>query len=69
MAGVIASAIAPHTPRMANEDAAPDFIRPLIAGAREMGEALRAFDPDLFVVNSTHWVSTFNWYATCQSLH
>lgn len=69
MAGVIASAIAPHTPRMANEDAAPDFIRPLIAGVREMGDALRALDPDLFVVNSAHWVSTFNWYATCQPVH
>lgn len=69
MAGVIGSAIAPHTPRMANEDTAPDFIRPLIAGARELGETLRALGPDLFVVNSTHWVSTFNWYATCQRVH
>ena len=69
MAGVIASAIVPHSPRMANEEEAPEFVRPLIAGAREMGEALRALGPDLFVVNSTHWVSTFNWYATCQSLH
>ena len=69
MAGVIASAVVPHTPRMANEEEAPDFTRPLIAGAREIGEALRALNPDLFVVNSTHWVSTFNWYATCQALH
>lgn len=69
MAGVIASAIVPHTPRMADEDAAPDFVRPLIDGAREMGAALRAFEPDLFVVNSTHWVSTFNWYATSQAVH
>lgn len=69
MAGVVASAVVPHTPRMANEDTAPDFTRPMIAGAREMGEALRALKPDLFVLNSTHWVSTFNWYATCQPLH
>ncbi len=69
MAGVIASAIVPHSPRMANEEKAPEFVRPLIAGAREMGEALRALGPDLFVVNSTHWVSTFSWYATCQSPH
>ena len=69
MTGVIASAVAPHTPRMANEEKTPDFIRPLIAGAREMGEVLRALNPDLFVVNSTHWVSTFNWYATCQPIH
>lgn len=40
MAGVVASAIVPHTPRMASEEKAPDFIRPLIAGVREMGEAL-----------------------------
>ena len=69
MAGVVASAIAPHSPRMADEENAPDFVRPLIAGARELGDVLRALEPDLFVVNSTHWVSSFNWYATCQAVH
>jgi len=67
--GVIASAIASHTPRMAFEEKAPEFQRGLIAGSKEMGIALRALQPDLFVINSAHWVSSFNWYATCQDPH
>ena len=33
------------------------------------GRALRDLKPDLFVVNSAHWICTFGWYATCQSVH
>lgn len=34
-----------------------------------MGERLRALKPDLWVIVSTHWISTFNWFATLQSEH
>jgi len=34
-----------------------------------LGRALRELKPDLFVVNSSHWICTFGWYATCQSVH
>jgi 3,4-dihydroxyphenylacetate 2,3-dioxygenase len=54
---------------MGVEERAPDFVRGLIAGLREMGEALRASKPDLFVLHSAHWVSTFNWYVTAQAVH
>jgi len=48
---------------------APDFLQGVIAGLREMGTALRAFRPDLLVLQSAHWVTTFPWYATCQVRH
>ena len=67
--GIICSGVTPHTPRMGIESKAPDFARPVIAGSYQMGEALRAMKPDVFVVNSAHWISTFNWYATCQPEH
>ena len=67
--GLIASAVATHTPRMAIEESAPDFVRGLIAGSREMGEAVRALGPDLIVLQSAHWVSTFNWYVTAHAVH
>lgn len=67
--GVICSVVTPHTPRMGIEAKAPDFVKPLMAGSYQLGEALRAMKPEVFVVNSAHWVSTFNWYATCQSEH
>ncbi len=67
--GVICAVVTPHTPRMADAATAPEFVHGLIAGSRALGEALRALRPDLFVVNSAHWVSSFNWYATCHGVH
>ena len=67
--GVIASIITSHTPRMGVEEGAPDFVQPLIDGSRAMGEWIRSQEPDLVVIHTTHWVSTFNWYATCQEIN
>ena len=67
--GIIVSLIAPHPPRIAFEERAPAFQREMIAGSRALGEVLRALKPDLVVVKSTHWVTSFNWYATCQDPH
>ena len=67
--GLIAAVVTPHTPRMGVEAKAPDFVRGLIAGSRELGGILRAMSPDLFIVNTAHWVSTFNWYVTAHAVH
>jgi 3,4-dihydroxyphenylacetate 2,3-dioxygenase len=67
--GIVRSVIAPHTPRMGVEAKAPAFLKGVIAGLRSLGEEVRAAQPDVLVVQSTHYVSTFNWYATCQALH
>ena len=67
--GVIASIITSHTPRMGVEENAPAFVKPLIDGSRDLGVWIRSQDPDVVVVHTTHWVSTFNWYATCQFVH
>jgi 3,4-dihydroxyphenylacetate 2,3-dioxygenase len=67
--GLIAVAVAPHAPRLGIEERVPGFQRGLIDGLKQMGQALRGMRPDLFVVNSAHWVSTFNWYATLQDPH
>jgi len=62
--GVIATIIASHTPRMAIEEKAWDFTTGLIQGLRDMGKAAKALKPDLFVVNTTHWITTFDWVFT-----
>jgi 3,4-dihydroxyphenylacetate 2,3-dioxygenase len=67
--GLIAVAVAPHAPRLGVEERVPAFQRGLLDGMKQMGQALRGLGPDLFVVNSAHWVSTFNWYATLQDPH
>jgi 3,4-dihydroxyphenylacetate 2,3-dioxygenase len=67
--GIIAAAVTPHTPRMGIEAKAPSFLRGVIAGSYELGKFLRSMNPDVLIVNSAHWVSTFNWYVTCQTEH
>ena len=67
--GVIASIVAPHTPRIGIEENAPAFQAGLIRGLREQGEEVRGLKPDLFVLLSSHWISTFNWYTTAQQQH
>jgi 3,4-dihydroxyphenylacetate 2,3-dioxygenase len=67
--GLSAVAIAPHAPRLGVEERVPAFQRGLIDGLKQMGQALRELQPNLFVVNSAHWVATFNWYATVQDPH
>ena len=69
MAGITYSLVAPHTPRMGVEDKAPAFVRALINSQKEMGEVVRATNPDVLIINSAHWVCTFNWHVTCQAEH
>lgn len=67
--GIIAAAVVPHVPTLGLPQNTPEFQLTLVEGARALGRALRELKPDLFVVNSSHWVCTFGWYATCQSVH
>ena len=68
-AGVIAVATVAHVPTLARAEITPDFQHTLVEGEHRLGEELRALKPDLWVIASTHWVSTFNWFATCQTVH
>ena len=43
---IVAHAITPHTPRMANPDSAPEFLKGVMAGSLEMGETIRAQEPE-----------------------
>ena len=67
--GLIAAGIAAHVPSLGSEATIPDFQRGLVRGLREMGAAIRAMKPDVVVIESAHWVSTFNWFATMQNPH
>ena len=67
--GVAMSAIASHTPRIGIEATAPAFLHGVIAGEYAMGRAIAALEPDVIVLQSAHWVTTFTWYVTCQAFH
>src|SRR5262245_6863649 len=67
--GIVMSAIASHSPRIGIEANAPPFLAGVIAGEYALGQAIQALNPDLIVLQSAHWVTTFTWYVTCQVRH
>ena len=69
MSGIIATGIVAHVPTLSRAEVTPEFQNTLVEGERRLGERLRALKPDLWIVISTHWVSTFNWFATLQDNH
>ncbi|MFN0298984.1 MAG: hypothetical protein ACKVQU_01385 [Burkholderiales bacterium] len=70
MAGqIVMSAIASHSPRIGIEANAPPFLAGVIAGEYALGRAIQALRPDVIVLQSAHWVTTFTWYVTCQARH
>jgi len=62
--GVVAASIVAHVPTLGLAQNTPPFQLPLVEGERQLGAELRAGKPDLFVMLSSHWVCTFEWYAT-----
>lgn len=70
MSGVVAAALVAHVPTLGRSENTPDYQLTLVQAERTMGAAVRAaLEPDAWFIISTHWVSTFDWFATCQSKH
>jgi 3,4-dihydroxyphenylacetate 2,3-dioxygenase len=58
-----------HTPRVAFPERAAPVFGEMIAAMRRAGETLRASDPDVAVLISAHWVTTFNVYVNAAERH
>jgi 3,4-dihydroxyphenylacetate 2,3-dioxygenase len=70
MSGVVATALVAHVPTLGRAENTPDYQQTLVQAERTMGAAIReTLKPDVWVIVSTHWVSTFDWFATCQAKH
>jgi len=70
MSGVVATALVAHVPTLGRAENTPDYQQTLVQAERTMGTAVReTLKPDVWVIVSTHWVSTFDWFATCQAKH
>jgi 3,4-dihydroxyphenylacetate 2,3-dioxygenase len=68
--GVVAAALVAHVPTLGLAKNTPDYQQTLVQAERLMGDAIRkTLKPDLWVIVSTHWISTFDWFATCQEVH
>ena len=67
--GIYRGIIVPHAPRMGLPEIVPDFQKEVVQGIHDIGADVRADAPDVIVICSTHYVSTFNWHASTVARH
>lgn len=61
--GSVYGFIALHSPRVFREETAAPVFRPMIDGLYRLQREMAALDPDVILIMSPHWLSTFPWYA------
>jgi len=69
MMSIELSMLVPHAPSLCHEDQAPDFQQNIIAGFKEVAKQMSQIKPDVIVLVSCHWPSTFAHYVDCNSVH
>ena len=67
--GICRGIVVPHAPRLGLPEIVPDFAKDLVQGIVDMGEDIRKDKPDVIMVTSPHYVSTFNWHASTVERH
>jgi len=63
------SMLAPHVPSLCHEDQVPEFQQDMAAAMKEIGKQLKVRKPDVIVLVSCHWPSTFFHYVDCTPVH
>jgi 3,4-dihydroxyphenylacetate 2,3-dioxygenase len=61
--------IAPHPPRMCFEEHAPDFQRDLIECLHKASQAIENVKPDVILIVSCHWMSSFHHLVDATPKH
>ena len=70
MAGrLLASVVTPHSPKLVDPAGVPAYAQGILAGAEALGAAVRALEPDLLVVQSSHWATPFLWFVSASARH
>ena len=63
------SMLVPHAPSLCHEDQVPDFQQNIVAGFKEVSKEISQIKPDVIVLVSCHWPSTFAHYVDCNPVH
>ncbi|MDI3257938.1 MAG: extradiol ring-cleavage dioxygenase [Kyrpidia sp.] len=58
-----------HTPRMCHRDRVAPFQQPLVKAMDTASEQLHRVNPDVVVLISCHWMSTFDHYVDATPVH
>lgn len=63
------SMLVPHVPSLCHEDQVPDFQQDLAAEMKKVANEIKQLNPDVIVLVSCHWPSTFFHYVDCTPVH
>ena len=63
------SMLVPHAPSLCHEDQVPDFQQNIVAGFKEVSKEISQIKPDVIVLVTCHWPSTFAHYVDCNPVH
>lgn len=61
--------ITPHTPRICHKDRVAAFQRPMVEAMDQAADAIDAVNPDVLVIVSCHWMSSFIHYVDIAPKH
>ena len=63
------SMLVPHAPSLCHEDQVPEFQKSIVAGFKEVAKEVAQIKPDVIVLVTCHWPSTFTHYVDCNPVH
>lgn len=63
------SMLVPHVPSICHEDQVPDFQRDMVLGMKQVSKEIDRIKPDVIVLVSCHWPSTFFHYVDSTPSH
>ncbi|MFL6517610.1 MAG: extradiol ring-cleavage dioxygenase [Bacillus sp. (in: firmicutes)] len=63
------SMLVPHVPSLCDQDQVPEFQQDMAVEMKKMGKQIKEINPDVIVLVSCHWPSTFFHYVDCTPVH
>ena len=63
------SLLAPHVPSICHEDQVPEFQREMVNAMKDVAKQIETIKPDVIVLVSCHWPTTFFHYVDCTEEH
>lgn len=63
------SMLVPHVPSICHEDQAPEFQQDMVSAMKDVAKQIVKINPDVVVLVSCHWPSTFFHYVDCTPVH
>ncbi|MEH7073483.1 extradiol ring-cleavage dioxygenase [Neobacillus drentensis] len=63
------SMLVPHVPSLCDEEQVPEFQQNMAVEMKKMGKQIKEINPDVIVLVSCHWPSTFFHYVDCTPTH